>query len=313
MNANALSILKMSTIGEEKMMENQFSNEQYGNEAGKSLLQSTESTVRFKVIKAEVDKNDEKCLESSEFKLNDVIWKVKVCKKSIRENEKDTDETEYASVVLESVFKEETSAWSCEAEVAVKLIGKDGKNLDGKITPNTYSRTNSAKSNDKFIKWDDLKDNFLDKNTATFDFNVVTKTLNRTPKVEQTTAKFMLRVKQINDNLSEYSNELTVRGIRWRVYASKIGNFFAIFVEANDNDIDTKAKWAVTTNFKLLSSTKDKTMERHFDDRVFDWTRTNLGFTEYLEWAEFIKADNGFVRNGAALVEITLKVEPKTT
>lgn len=312
MNANALAIMKMSAGGEEKMFANQPSNEQYGSEVGKSLLQSSESMVRFKIIKAEVEKNEKKCLESSEFKLNDVIWKVKVCKKAVEENEK--DEVEYASVELESEFKDETATWSCDAEVGVKLISKDGKHKEGKIDKAAYNRKNSERRNEKFIKWEDLKDNYLDNDIATFDFNIVTKSLNRSPKLEQTTAKFMLRVKQINDKLSEYSNELIVRGIRWKIYATKIADFFAIFVVANDNDIDTEAKWSVTANIKLLSTKEGGTAkERKFTNEIFDWTRTNLGFTKFLEWSEFMKAENGFVRNNAALVEIQLDIEPKTS
>lgn len=301
----------MSANGEEKTFANQPSNEQYGSEAGKSLLQSTESIVRFKINKDEVVKGTDKCRESSEFKLNDVAWKVKVCQVKVGE---ESEQIAFASVELEAVFKDETATWSCEAEAEVKLIDKDGKHKVDKIASFTYSAKNNVNSNGKFIEWDDIKGGFLVKDTATFEFNVKTKSLNRSSKLEQTTAKFMLRLKQIDDKLSEYSNELTVRGIRWRAYATKIGEYFAIFVEANENDIDTEAQWAVTTNFKLLSTIKNgKAKERNFKDKPFDWTQTNRGFKKFLEWSEFMKEDKGFVRNNAALVEITLEIKPKTS
>lgn len=309
-NANAFSILKMSGGGEQNTITYQPTNEQYGSEAGKSLLQSSESTIRFKVNKGEVDKAGEKeeCLKSPEFKLNDVIWMVKVCRK-------EDHQTKYVSVELESVFKNETITWSCKAEAEVKLTAKkEGvEEKKGKIESTPFSRKNSVKGIDKFIKWEDF-DKYLDQETATFEFNIKTESPNRSERLEQTTAKFMLRIKQINDKLSEYSNELTVRGIRWQVYAAKLGDYFAIFVKANENDIDTKAKWAVTTNFKLLSTPKDgKPKERQFTDEIFDWTRTDLGFTKFLEWSEFMKSENGYVRNNAALVEILLKVEAKAS
>lgn len=283
-------------------------------EAGNSLLNSYESVIRFKVNKKEVGNEKEKCAESSEFKLNEVTWKVKVCKKPIKENDKD-DPKDFASVELHAVFKDETSTWSCNADVGVNLIAvKSGaQNKDGKIENFTYSKKNSVGKNEKFLEWSDFNDNFVDKDMATFAFNIQTKKLDRSPQLEQTTAKFLLRVKQVNDKLYEYSNELVVRGIRWKILAAKIADFFAIFVVANENDIDTKEKWTVTANVKLISSKDGKTMDRKFTDKEFDWTQTNMGFTKYLEWSEFTKQDNGYVRNNAALVEIELEVKPKTS
>lgn len=302
---------------EQQMFVNQPLNTQYGNSAGNSLLHSYESIIRFKVNKDEIVKKDyskEPCLESSEFNLNEVTWKVQVCKRkvTVKEDEKEKEE-DYASVELVSMFSGETATWSCNAEVDVKLIAiKEGKDdLKNKIKDFTYSKKNSVGKNEKFIKWDDFNDDYLKEKMATFVFNIKTKSLNRSAQLEQTTAKFHLRVKQVSSLTSEFSNELTLRGIRWKINASKLDNHFAIFVVANENDIDTDAEWLVTAKVKLTSTKDDKTIEREFNNKDFNWSRTNLGFKTYLEWSKFTDKNNGYIRNNAALIEIELEVKPK--
>lgn len=310
-----MSILKAEYTNGENNVEKTTANTQYGNEVGNSLLHSYESIIRFKINPDEV-KDTNKCLESSEFKLNELTWKVRVCKKTVEEKKGESKvDVEYASVELESVFNDDTAAWSCEAKAAVTLIakkeeGKDKKDMTGEISIFTYSKLKPLSRNEKFIKWAELKE-YLDDGNAKFDFNVVTKSLDRSSRLEQTTAKFQLRVKQVKDLKNEYSNELIVRGIKWKILTSQSNGYLAIFVMANENDIDTDANWVVSTKVKLTSTKTDKDLERKFTNKPFSWTRTDLGFRKFLEWSEFTKAENGYVQNNAALLEIELSVNPK--
>lgn len=280
----------------------QHSNEIFAN----SLLHSYESIIRFRINKEEVGKKDSKCEQSSDFKLNGVTWKLEVCKKNV-------DTVDYASVGLVSTFDGDTASWSCEAEANVKLLPlKDGdKIIEGKIKSFTYSKATPSKPNEKFIEWKDLNDKYLKDGEAFFEFHVKTKSPDRSPRLEQTTAKFNVRVKQINQLGNEYSNEVVVRGIRWQIMASKMTEHFAVFVIANENDIDTDAKWEVTAEIKLLSNNKEKFKKKKFSKALFDWTQTSWGYVNFLKWDEFIKVENKYVQNNAALLEIELIVNPK--
>lgn len=288
------------------------------NAVGNSILHSYQSVVSFKINKKSIEssRDDEKCAESVEFKLSEVAWKLKVCKHVENKEDEDYDEESknvpYAKVELISVLAGNAATWSCVAEVDVKLIALKGEHKTGKIASATYSKSALSHHNGKFIKWDELNENYLKDDMATFEFNVQTSALNRSPVLEQTSAKFLLRLKQVNKFGSQYSNDIDIRGIRWQVFAAKVSEYLQIGVLANEDDLDTETDWDLTADITLFSKKSDKNVHRKFPKPIqIDWTSTSVGFSKYLKWDDFTKAENGYVQNNAALLEIELVVQKK--
>lgn len=273
------------------------------NEIVNSRLHTFEEIVKFKIDPTEIGSKIGGCAESNDFILSGISWKVKVCI---------TDEllSNDAIVELVSNLIGDTETWSCQAEATVKLLSpqKTGKPHKGELKSFTHSKAEPSNSLKKFIKWDVMKKKYLMNGVATFEFDIKTKIPNRSPKSEQYTTKFQVRAKQVRSLGEQYSNEVVVHGIRWRVLTSKMQDNFAVFICANENDTDITKSWKVSATIKLLSADKDKSISKPVPETTIDWTQTKLGHTDFMKWDEFTNKEKKYVQNNAALLEIELTV-----
>lgn len=295
--------LPNSALREEQTGKNQSSN------VGNSILRSFENTIHFRFNKNLI-KSSPKCVPAAEFQLNELPWRISVCSKAYTEGENEEPKIDYVEVELEAIFTENTTTWSCEAESQFKLIANNGTAKGGKIKNSKFSKSDSKQTFQKFLLWKEFVKNYVKDDFATFDFNTRTKSLDRSPLVEQTTAKFHVRLKQVGKFGYQYSNELVLRGIRWQIFALKGADHLQIGALANENDFNTEIKWNVTAYVSLISKNSEKTKQLKFKDIEFSWARTSYGFPKVLAWDEFVKAENGYVQSNAALLEIELIVNP---
>lgn len=266
-------------------------------------IHSSKSTVRFK-LHVKGGKLD--CAESNEFEVHFVTWKVRACKKT-------GSRGVVLAVSLLSVFQGDTEAWTCEAEAAFELLPVAGGNsLENRFGYFNFSSVTPSQGFPEFVTWDDLTEKYLADDIATFDITITTKTPNRIPGFVRTSTKFNMRVKGLSKLGDQYSDEVIVRRIRWRVRAMKMGEYFAVFVYANENDLDIDFSWDVTVSFRLLTLGKEKQAPRIASNKPINWTKSSLGFSKFIKWSELFDPKKELVVNDATILQVELSVsKPK--
>lgn len=266
-------------------------------------LHSFESVIEYELNVKDLEGNaNTLCVQSAEVILNDIRWKVEAC----RDN--GNQEIKKLHMSLIAIFDGESVAWSCEAKATFKLLAIDEKDptILGFETYN-FNKDDPKRSIDDFIPWDDLFENHVKDDYAIFEITVFTMTPNRAAKIDESSAIFDVRLNNVNRLGYEYSNELIVRGIRWKVLAMKIDENLGIFLFANGDDMGIDVSWNASANFQLISSTTN-TVSRSFENISFDWTHLNHGFSKFVGWTDFMNTNKKFVENNKAIIKVELSV-----
>lgn len=270
-----------------------------------SKLHSFETVIEFElnVDKLE-DARNPSCVVSSAFELNDVTWKIEACIAG-----DNSEEIKHIDMSLLSQWDTETAAWSCEAAATFKLLAKD---KDEPIVQSfeyyNFNKDESKQTIQDFVVWENFIEKYVVGEHATFEVTITTKTPNRAAKLDESFAKFGVRLKNVNSLGFEYSNELIVRGIRWKVLTMKINNHLGVFLFANGDDMGIDVSWKVSATFHLISQSSENVVTWSFCDQSFDWTNLNYGFFEFIKWDEFINPSKKYIDNGKAVIEVELSV-----
>lgn len=268
-----------------------------------------EGVIRYNLHKTDFDGADypEKCIESPEFEIHYVIWKIRVCKT------REIFGSDNLLITLVSVFRGKTEEWSCEAEANFKLLPKEPYNaVHIRFGYFNFARERSSPTKKKLIEWDKLLTKHMIDDIATIDLAIKVKPPNRIPGIQHTSTKFQMRILEVNTLTELFSEDANVRGIRWKVWVLNKGEYLGVYVLANEDDMDLDYAWNVTATFDLMSLAPGKTVSRTFSTIQFDWTYTSYGFNKFIKWTDFQNSSNKFVIDNAALLQIQLNVaKPK--
>lgn len=268
-----------------------------------------EGVFRFNVHKIDFEPNDYpgKCIESPEFMVHSVTWKIQACRK------RGFAEEDKFMVTLISVFGGKTEAWSCEAEATFKLLPKGSNNAAFiRFGYFNYDSVRSSPNKKTLKNWDQLVNNYMIDDIATMDVTIKAKPPNRLAGIQHASTKFLMRILNVNTLSTLSSEEAIVRGIRWKVLAMKSGEYLGVFIIANEDDMDLDYAWNVTTTFDLMSLEPGKIVSKTFSAVQFNWTKTNHGFNQLIKWTDFTNLSNKFVISNGALLQIQLIVaKPK--
>lgn len=268
-------------------------------------LHSFESVIEFEL---NVDRLGEArnppCVQSSEFELNDIRWKIQVCR--VGEN---SDEIKHVDMSLVYLWDEESAAWSCEANATFKLLARDkGEPVVQSFESYNFNKDEPVQTIQDFVVWKNFTEKYVNGEHATFEITISTKTPNRAAKLDESFAKFDVRIKNANRLGFEYSNELIVRGIRWKILTMKINEHLGIFLFANGDDMGIDVSWKASATIHLLSPTTTNVVSRSFSDISFNWTNLNYGFFKFIEWNDFINVNKKFIEKGKAIIKVELSV-----
>lgn len=270
-----------------------------------SKLYSFESIIEFELNVRELQESAiAKCIQSAKFKLNDVTWKIQACR-----NFDSSHSIDNVDMSLVSIFDGDSAAWSCEANASFKLLAMDGEeSIVQSFDYYNFNADESVRTIDDFVSWDDFFEKHVEEDHAIFVITIVCRTINRAARLDESFAKFDVRINNINRLRDEYSNELIVRGMRWKVFTTKSKDHFAVFVIANADDMAINLSWKVSATFRLLSLAKNEVASKSFSNVIFDWTNSNWGFVDFLKWTDLMDQSKQFVKNNKAILEVELTV-----
>lgn len=267
------------------------------------------------VIQLVVDVNDLElnCIESPDYILNALPWKIKLCKSIVDSN---NTKRNVVNASLESPFGDYMSKWSCKAGAIFKLFPKNRKNdeiIVKNITKDTFDSMSTSQGIDEIVSWETFLDKYVLENEALFEINISTESPYRKVETELTSVKFHVFAENITKPGIFSSPRVVVRGIHWNVSIGKQGNSLAIYLHADENDMDPNESMEVTATMTLMPMDDSVQPESGQFTRLFGKRHnTNRGFSDLISWDKFIEPNNKFIENDTATFLVELSVgEPK--
>lgn len=275
-----------------------------------SLLNPIENVIQFVVNVNNLEVN---CVDSPDYVLNALPWNIKLCKSSFVDSNNITHNVVNASLV--SPFDVYASKWSCKAAAVFELFPKNNKNdeiIVKNITKQNFSSGNPSYGIDELIDWNIFLEKYVMNNEAKFEIRISTDFPYRRVETEQTSVKFYVFAKNVTKSIFT-SPDVIVRGIKWNVSTGKEGDNLAIYLHANENDLDQNESMEVSASFTLLSMDESFDQEPHRFTRVFGKKyNINRGFPDLISWDKFIEPKNKLIENDMAMFLIELSVgEPR--
>lgn len=277
----------------------------------KATLTQIGSVFRFTVNTENINSN---CVYSPEFEMSGLKWKVKLNKKLIAGSEE-----ALLAVHLETVFSKDTMKWSCDAEAAFKLLRTEGPpeiSVVKHLSKSTFDVDNLSHGVHDFMQWDTFLKNFATDNSATLEVGISTSPLKRKREKDQEiikiSAKVLVEICDAKKLEICFSPQTVLQGIRWKFECRKEGEFLAVFMNGDLNDMDINWSYKTHATFTLL--TFDKNVEpcvRRFVHEFGRASYSSWGYKDFLKWADFVDETKQYISpHGKANILVEFKVEP---
>lgn len=279
-----------------------------------SNVDCLETNFRFKF---DIEKLESKEIESPEFSLSKLNWKIKLCKRSTSES--NTIDTNVLDIFIVCVaLSDICAAWSCDVRANFKLVSSSAseQEIEKSFTRKEFNNKCLSHGINGFISWAELidpKNGYVNENEAIFDIDILTNPLNciKSMEMEQTSTKFRLIVENVSKLGNTYSPEVIVRGVRWKIQTKKEDEHFAVYLWAVEDDMDMNWCWQVEYSFKLLSfNSKIEPIDCKSTSDVFRWGTPSWGYGKLIKWLDFVDAKKRFVRNDTAILQVKFTVKP---
>lgn len=226
-------------------------------------------------------------IESSEIRLSDVNWKIKLEKRIIDGNK------EYLGVYLVSTFVDGAANLSCEAQATFKLLRNNGQIAESIVKylqSQTFNNANPSHGFDDYIDWNDFNAGFVSAQGKTIlKIELSTQPVYRTIAldIQQEYAKLHVVVEQVNEIQCCQSPEIIVRGIKWKVMIKKNDDDLAIFLWADKMDMDKNWIYKADCTFHLLAHDKADAGIKKFTKATFHYDSDDWGYLHFVKWSDF--------------------------
>lgn len=265
---------------------------------------------------ADVSYLSQRCVESSNVTLNNLSWKVQICKGTY--NSGDT-----IDVTLAASSDGSHSNWSTEAEATIKLHPKKTVQLIEKTLPKTkFTSDDFERTIKNVVSYSDFMSNFVYDNLAEFEIALSTVHLAEKEQTDVDVIKTRLHVMldDVSNLVKSETSEFVVRGIRWKVVVERIGGAqeglggtLAIYLEAAEEDFGNSLSYDVEMQFTLLTFDKNAPVSSEAYSQVFHWGATKGGANNFMRWEIFLDPSRKFILDNRANLLVEFKVsEPKT-
>lgn len=104
------------------------------------------------------------------------------------------------------------------------------------------------------------------------------------------------------------ASEFDLRGIKWTIYTEKKNGSLAVYLKANENDLE-KLSWEVHATFALLSFDNSVESIQHKFTHKFDVASPMRGIEKFISWTELFDSNKKFVLDDKANLFVEIKVD----
>lgn len=271
-------------------------------------LNTTKTAFHFNVNAEILEKA---CVYSTpEMEIRNVKWIVKLCRKAA-----DGDvNAQLLGVYLIPVVENHSMDWACDAEASFKLFHNDGlasHSIKKHLLRKTFDKRNSSHGIDNFIDWDGFTQNHVFANQAKFEIEISVDVLRRmsmeSRDINQVSAEFHVVIEGVSKMEHCYSSDAILQGVRWSILCEKNSEHLGVYLNIDENDIDSDWSYKVDATFKLASCKRD--VEAITESWSHEFSEGNWGYPTFLKWTDFVDEDKKFVSNDKANLFVKIKVE----
>lgn len=277
-----------------------------------------ELNVNVKNVRLSISKiSDLSVVRSSELLVQNIPWKVEVCKEGIGEKKS-------LGIYLQCAKETTADDWSHTAYFIIKLssFNKNIEPIDYITSPRVFDNYDKSYGTNNLIQWDrlfDIENGFVKNNTINLDIKI---------KVADSDDpnKSVLTSQIIESNAEEYHKTLfsfNITNIRkleavktpifnmqkspWALQVYKNRSSF-LCVYLTSKDFKNKTALKVKINCRLISSKGDAKTVDITEEKLFENSNRSLVF-RVISWEELLKPINGFVKNKSIIMDLDVKME----
>lgn len=277
------------------------------------MLQSTtgNSTIKswatiFQFI-CNVEELESKTVESPDIQLSDLLWKIVFRRRQVGANIYVLD------ICIVAKYVDSSAKWMCEAEAAVRLsngINRSDK-FEKRIVKQRFSHEFPTYFMHDFLHWNEFCDRFVQDRKASFEIELSASPLNLIVPSEltQSYTKMQVALENISRLHENWSPEVVLRGVRWKVHTVKGNDGLGVFLMGVEEDFGLYWSYEVHATIKLISFDRNiEAIEGRFI-HVFHCSSHEFGYKKFINWNNLMNEKNEYVKDDTANLVLEIKVE----
>lgn len=206
---------------------------------------------------------------------------------------------------------------SVEVEASYKLlqrIDREDKTFAKFLTKRLIEKQNAKPlTMEKFVNWNDFKLNFEYQQQATIEIEIITNPLKRKDLrpphgLDVMTKKALIELENLNAMDQKVASEFELRDIKWSIYTEKKNGSLAVYLKANEKDLD-KLSWEVHATLTLLSFDNNVELIQRTFTHNYGVASPMRGIEKFVSWTELFDQNKKFVLNDKANLFVDIKVD----
>lgn len=236
-----------------------------------------------------LDVKNQSGMVTHNFQLSNLLWTVYFAKAE-----------DFLQIWLSSSPNDTTPVWYCDAWAVFKLFHKNGevgRTVVKSLNNYRFSHLKLSSENIAFIEWNELLNEYVDnQNQAKFEINLSTNPFKciEPLKIHQTSTIFQFVLEKVSQLTSVDSSPVVLRDIKWWIHAQRISDrreedYFALYLIADEEDLDKNWFWEVTASLKLLSANKNIDPVHYRFTENYQWGASRFGCKNLLPFSTLIK------------------------
>lgn len=129
--------------------------------------------------------------------------------------------------------------------------------------------------------------------------------------IDANSTAFYVIVENVTGLGEVYSNEVVVRGIRWKLLTKKANSNLALYLYADKNDLEFYWGHEIKVTVTLISFNSTGSPSQAYIHN-FHKRENNWGWPQFLSWSDFTSSNNKYVIDNTAIIRVDLSVgEPR--
>lgn len=206
---------------------------------------------------------------------------------------------------------------SVEVEASYKLlqrIDREDKTFAKFLTKRLIEKQNAKPlTMEKFVNWNDFKLNFEYQQQATIEIEIITNPLKRKDLrpphgLDVMTKKALIELENLNAMDQKVAAEFELRDIKWSIYTEKKNGSLAVYLKANEKDLE-KLSWEVHATLTLLSFDNNVESIQHTFTHSYGVASPMRGVEKFISWTDLFDQNKKFVLNDKANLFVDIKVD----
>lgn len=249
-----------------------------------------------------------KCFESSVLTLNNLNWKIQICRQS-PEHSNNIGNSLNVSLVYVKTF----NSFSCEARAIFKILPVNAEKDNATVKEIKQLFSAAAPIHGvALIDWDTFLDSYVQDGKCTFEVKVSVSPKRKNLGMGSTSTKFRVIINDVEkmNRRSQYITSKFGSGVAtWDIWFKINNETLGWYLALTNSDLDMN-EWSYSTNFTVVLLPKDENTKplKVVHRATYEYEGQSTLYTtynNYISWTNFTKS---YVNSNMATFECELEV-----